>query len=59
MGVTPGVTITVRKVAPFGDPLELNLRGYQLSLRKADAKLVVVEKAYCPKGHKACCAEFA
>ena len=37
MGLTPGTEVTVRKVAPFGDPLELNLRGYELSLRKADA----------------------
>ena len=37
MGLTPGTEVIVRKVAPFGDPLELNLRGYELSLRKADA----------------------
>ena len=37
MGLTPGTEVTVRKLAPFGDPLELNLRGYELSLRKADA----------------------
>ncbi len=37
MGLTPGTTVTVRKVAPFGDPIEVNLRGYELSLRKEDA----------------------
>ena len=42
MGLTPGTEVTVRKVAPFGDPLELNLRGYELSLRKADAAQIQV-----------------
>lgn len=37
MGITKGVELHVRKVAPLGDPLELNVRGYELSLRKADA----------------------
>ena len=43
MGITKGVEIYVRKVAPLGDPLELNVRGYELSLRKADAELIEVE----------------
>ena len=43
MGVTKGTQITVRKVAPLGDPLELTVRGYELSLRKADAELIEVE----------------
>ncbi|MBQ6794672.1 MAG: ferrous iron transport protein A [Clostridia bacterium] len=43
MGITKGVEIYVRKVAPFGDPIEVNLRGYELSLRKADAEMVIVE----------------
>ena len=43
MGVTKGVEIYVRKVAPLGDPLELNVRGYELSLRKADAEMVEVQ----------------
>ena len=43
MGITKGVEIRIRKVAPLGDPLELNLRGYELSLRKADAEMVEVE----------------
>ncbi len=43
MGITKGVEIYVRKVAPLGDPMELNLRGYELSLRKADAEMVEVE----------------
>ena len=42
MGLTPGTEVTVRKIAPFGDPLELNLRGYELSLRKADAAQIRV-----------------
>ena len=43
MGITKGVIITVRKVAPLGDPMELHLRGYELSLRKADAEMVEIE----------------
>lgn len=43
MGITKGVEIYVRKVAPLGDPIEMNLRGYELSLRKADAEMVEVE----------------
>ena len=43
MGITKGVEIYVRKVAPLGDPIEINLRGYELSLRKADADMIEVE----------------
>ena len=43
MGITRGTEIYVRKVAPLGDPIELNVRGYELSLRKADAALIEVE----------------
>ena len=43
MGITKGVSIYVRKVAPFGDPIELTVRGYELSLRKADAEMIEVE----------------
>ena len=43
MGITKGVEIFVRKVAPLGDPMELTVRGYELSLRKADAELIEVE----------------
>lgn len=43
MGITKGVEIYVRKVAPLGDPMELSLRGYELTLRKADAVMVEVE----------------
>ena len=43
MGITKGVEIFVRKVAPLGDPVEVNVRGYELSLRKADAEMVEVE----------------
>ena len=42
MGITKGTEIFVRKVAPLGDPIEINLRGYELSLRKADAEMVEV-----------------
>jgi len=43
MGITKGVQVTVRKVAPLGDPLEIMVRGYELSLRKADAELIEVQ----------------
>ena len=43
MGITKGVEIYVRKVAPLGDPMELTVRGYELSVRKADAEMIVVE----------------
>ncbi len=43
MGITKGVEITVRKVAPLGDPIELTVRGYELTLRKADADMIEVE----------------
>jgi ferrous iron transport protein A len=43
MGVTKGVEIYVRKVAPLGDPIEICLRGYELSIRKKDAELIEVE----------------
>lgn len=44
MGITKGVEIFVRKVAPLGDPVEINLRGYELSLRKADAEMIKVSE---------------
>ena len=43
MGITKGVTVFVRKVAPLGDPIEVTVRGYELSLRKADAEMIEVE----------------
>ena len=43
MGITKGVSITVRKVAPLGDPIEITVRGYELSLRKADAEMIEIE----------------
>ena len=43
MGLTKGVEVYVRKVAPLGDPIELNIRGYELSIRKADAEMVEVQ----------------
>ena len=42
MGITKGVEVYVRKVAPLGDPMELNVRGYELSLRKADAEMIEI-----------------
>lgn len=44
MGLTKGVNIYVRKVAPLGDPMEITLRGYELSLRKSDAEMIEVQK---------------
>lgn len=44
MGITKGVEIYVRKVAPLGDPMELNIRNYELSIRKADAAMIEVEE---------------
>jgi len=43
MGVTSGVEVLVRKVAPLGDPIEVNIRGYELAFRRADAKKILVE----------------
>ena len=43
MGITKGVEVQVRKVAPLGDPVEVTVRGYELSLRKADAEMIVIE----------------
>lgn len=43
MGITKGTQLTVRKVAPLGDPIEVNVRGYELSLRKADAAMIEVQ----------------
>jgi ferrous iron transport protein A len=43
MGITKGTTVTVRKVAPLGDPIELHVRGYELSIRGEDAALIEVE----------------
>ena len=44
MGITKGVEIYVRKLAPLGDPMELNIRNYELSIRKADAAMIEVEE---------------
>ena len=43
MGITKGVTVYVRKVAPLGAPVEVNVRGYELSIRKADAEMIEIE----------------
>ena len=42
MGLTKGVTVCIRKVAPLGDPIEVTVRGYELSLRKADAEMIEI-----------------
>lgn len=42
MGITKGTEIFIRKVAPLGDPIEINVRGYELSLRKIDAEIIVI-----------------
>ena len=44
MGITMGVEIKVQKVAPLGDPIEITVRGYELTLRKADADMIEIEK---------------
>ena len=44
MGITPGARITMRKVAPLGDPIEIKVRGYALSIRKSEAAQILVEK---------------
>ena len=44
MGITKGVEVYVRKVAPLGDPVEVTVRGYELSLRKADAEMIEIEQ---------------
>lgn len=44
MGLTKGQSVYVRKVAPLGDPVEITVRGYELSLRKADAQMIEVEE---------------
>ena len=43
MGITKGVTVYVRKVAPLGDPVEVNVRGYELSIHKADAEMIEIQ----------------
>ncbi len=45
MGLTKGVDVQIRKVAPLGDPMEVTVRGYELSIRKADAEMIEVESA--------------
>ncbi len=45
MGITKGVDVYIRKVAPLGDPVEVTVRGYELSIRKADAAMIQVENA--------------
>ena len=49
MGITKGVALHVRKVAPLGDPMELNVRGYELSVRKADAEMIEIAYGEQPR----------
>lgn len=53
MGITKNTVLFVRKFAPLGDPIQLTVRGYELSLRKADAELVEVEETQGPKEEEA------
>ena len=50
MGITRGTQVYVLKVAPLGDPVEVTVRGYELSLRKEDAQMIEVEVVCCPDG---------
>ena len=43
MGLTKGIEVSIRKVAPLGDPIEITVRGYELSIRKADAEMIEIE----------------
>ena len=47
MGITKGIEVYVRKVAPLGDPIEVTVRNYELSLRKADAAMIEIEETNC------------
>ncbi|MFZ5802919.1 MAG: FeoA family protein [Candidatus Omnitrophota bacterium] len=53
LGLVRGTRITVRRFAPLGDPMELRVRGYHLSIRKKDASLLLVEKTACVRGASA------
>ncbi len=55
IGLTKGTLVTVRKVAPLGDPIELNCRGYELSIRNADAETIEVVDAYSMCGECSDC----
>jgi len=50
MGITKGVSVSVRKVAPFGDPMELTVRDYELSIRRADAEMIEVSDGFLNNG---------
>ena len=57
MGITKGASVYVRKVAPLGDPVEVTVRGYELSLRKGDADMILVECLVCSDSWRAMGAE--
>ncbi len=52
MGITPGILVTVRRTAPLGDPMEVTLRGYELSIRREEAKRILVEREAKRNGGK-------
>lgn len=52
MGITPGVNIFIRKMAPLGDPIEINLRGYELTIRKTEARNIMIEGEEKPHNRK-------
>lgn len=52
MGITPGAEVYLRKVAPLGDPIEVTIRGYELSLRKVEGELITVEVKDSAEGEK-------
>ena len=58
MGITKGASVYVRKVAPLGDPVEVTVRGYELSLRKGDADMILVEWLVCSGSWRAMGAEY-
>ena len=57
LGITKGASVYVRKVAPLGDPVEVTVRGYELSLRKGDADMILVESLVCSDSWRAMGAE--
>jgi Fe2+ transport system protein FeoA len=54
MGLTPGTAVFLRKMAPLGDPMEITLRGYELTLRKEDAKMISLAEDSPDKGESPC-----
>ncbi len=57
MGVTPGAYVVMRKTAPFGDPVEIRIRGYELSLRKSESEYIIMEQEETSCSHNNCCSK--